>query len=97
MADNRREYVNQKGLSRAAIFNAVAGSLRRLGTDYIDVLQVHRFDPDTPVEETMRALHDLVQAGKVRPRRPPASRWGFDAGRCATWARARCARGSSRA
>ncbi|KZV98766.1 Aldo/keto reductase [Exidia glandulosa HHB12029] len=61
-----RDYVNQSGLSRAAIFNAVDASLKRLDTDYIDLLQIHRFDPKTPVEETMKALHDLVQSGKVR-------------------------------
>ncbi|TRM59981.1 NADP-dependent oxidoreductase domain-containing protein [Schizophyllum amplum] len=61
-----RDYVNQHGLSRAAIFNAVDASLRRLGTTYIDLLQIHRFDESVPVEETMRALHDLVRAGKVR-------------------------------
>ena len=61
-----RDYVNQSGLSRAAIFNAVSGSLARLETDYIDLLQVHRFDPDAPIEETMKALDDLVQSGKVR-------------------------------
>jgi aryl-alcohol dehydrogenase-like predicted oxidoreductase len=55
-----------KGLSRAAIFNAVEASLRRLQTDYIDLLQVHRFDKDVPIEETMEALHDLVRSGKVR-------------------------------
>jgi len=54
------------GLSRAAILEQVDASLTRLGTDYIDVYYVHRFDPDTPVEETMRALDDLVRAGKVR-------------------------------
>lgn len=54
------------GLSRAAIMEQVDASLARLGTDYIDVYYVHRFDPDTPVEETMRALDDLVRAGKVR-------------------------------
>lgn len=54
------------GLSRTAIFNAVDASLARLGTSYIDVLQIHRRDPSTPIEETMRALHDLVQSGKVR-------------------------------
>lgn len=59
-------YVNQGGLSRAAIFNQVNGSLKRLGTDYIDLLQIHRFDYDTPMEETMEALHDLVKSGKVR-------------------------------
>jgi aryl-alcohol dehydrogenase-like predicted oxidoreductase len=61
-----RDYVNQAGLSRAAIFNAVEASLRRLGTTYIDLLHIHQFDAKTPVEETMRALHDLVQGGKVR-------------------------------
>jgi len=54
------------GLSRTAIMEQVDASLARLGTDYIDVYYVHRFDPDTPVEETMRALDDLVRAGKVR-------------------------------
>lgn len=54
------------GLSRASIFNQVEASLARLDTDYIDVLQIHRYDPFTPPEETMKALHDLVQAGKVR-------------------------------
>jgi aryl-alcohol dehydrogenase-like predicted oxidoreductase len=61
-----KDYQNQFGLSRAAIFNAVEASLERLDTPYLDVLQIHRFDPDTPVEETMKALHDLVQSGKVR-------------------------------
>jgi len=61
-----KDYVNQSGLSRQAIFNAVNASLRRLGTDYIDLLQIHRFDPNTPIEETMEALHDLVKSGKVR-------------------------------
>jgi aryl-alcohol dehydrogenase-like predicted oxidoreductase len=61
-----KDYVNQGGLSRAAIFNAVNASLERLGTDYIDLLQIHRFDPSVPVEETMKALHDLVERGKVR-------------------------------
>ena len=54
------------GLSRKAILEQADGSLRRLGTDYIDVYYVHRFDPETPVEETMAVLHSLVQAGKVR-------------------------------
>lgn len=61
-----RDYVNQSGLSRAAIFNAVNASLERLQLTYVDLLQIHRFDPDTPVEETMKALHDLVESGKVR-------------------------------
>ncbi|KAG8216283.1 NADP-dependent oxidoreductase domain-containing protein [Butyriboletus roseoflavus] len=59
-------YVNQSGLSRAAIFNAVEASLARLGTSYLDLLQIHRYDPEVPAEETMKALHDLIQSGKVR-------------------------------
>ena len=55
-----------QGLSRGAILEQVDASLQRLGTDYIDVYYIHRFDPDVPVEETMEALHDIVQAGKVR-------------------------------
>jgi len=54
------------GLSRKAVLEQVDASLRRLGTDYVDLLQIHRFDPDTPVEETMEALHDVVKAGKAR-------------------------------
>ncbi|MBF4566590.1 aldo/keto reductase [Plantibacter sp. VKM Ac-2876] len=54
------------GLSRTAILEQVDASLRRLGTDHIDVYYVHRFDEETPVEETMRALDDIVRAGKVR-------------------------------
>ncbi|KAG5636385.1 hypothetical protein H0H81_008249 [Sphagnurus paluster] len=61
-----RDYVNQSGLSRAAIFNAVDASLTRLKVSYVDLLQIYRFDPATPVEETMKALDDLVQSGKVR-------------------------------
>jgi aryl-alcohol dehydrogenase-like predicted oxidoreductase len=60
------EYVNQSGLSRAAIFNAVDASLARLETPYIDLLQIHRFDASVTPEETMKALHDLVESGKVR-------------------------------
>jgi len=63
---NTKDYVNQGGLSRAAIFNAVDKSLQRLDMCYIDVLQIHRFDYTVPIEETMKALHDLVQSGKVR-------------------------------
>ena len=55
-----------QGLSRKAILEQVDVSLSRLGTDYIDLYQIHRFDPETPVEETMEALHDIVKAGKVR-------------------------------
>lgn len=54
------------GLSRAAILTQADESLRRLGTDYIDLYQIHRYDPNVPIEETMEALHDLVRAGKVR-------------------------------
>ncbi|KAL1956035.1 hypothetical protein VTO42DRAFT_7850 [Malbranchea cinnamomea] len=61
-----KDYVNQMGLSRQAVFNAVEASLKRLGTDYIDLYQIHRFDPNTPIEETMETLHDLVKMGKVR-------------------------------
>lgn len=55
-----------EGQSRKAVMEQVDASLRRLGTDYIDLYQIHRFDPLTPVEETMEALHDVVKAGKVR-------------------------------
>src|SRR3954471_10011061 len=55
-----------EGLSRKAILEQVDASLARLGTDYIDLYQIHRYDPDTPVEETMEALHDVRKAGKVR-------------------------------
>ncbi|KAL3445906.1 putative aldo-keto reductase [Aspergillus insuetus] len=61
-----KDYVNQFGLSRSALFTAVNDSLKRLETDYIDFFWIHRFDPYTPIEETMRALHDLVTAGKIR-------------------------------
>ncbi len=61
-----REDPNGRGLSRKAIFHEVDESLRRLGTDYIDLYQTHRWDYDTPIEETLEALHDLVRAGKVR-------------------------------
>lgn len=54
------------GLSRKAILEQVDASLARLGTDYVDLLQIHRFDPGVPVEETMEALHDVVKAGKAR-------------------------------
>ncbi|KAL7409784.1 aryl-alcohol dehydrogenase [Mrakia frigida] len=57
---------NQHGLSRKHIFASVDASLDRLGLDYIDLLQCHRFDYDTPIEETMQALHDVVKSGKVR-------------------------------
>ena len=54
------------GLSRKAVFAAIDESLTRLGMDYVDLYQIHRFDPETPLEETLEALHDVVQSGKVR-------------------------------
>jgi len=57
---------NNRGLSRKHIFDAIDRSLSRLGVDYVDLYQIHRFDPDTPVEETLEALHDVVRAGKAR-------------------------------
>ncbi|MHA6765516.1 aldo/keto reductase [Streptacidiphilus sp. PAMC 29251] len=57
---------NGSGLSRKAVLTEVDHSLRRLGTDYIDLYQIHRHDPTTPMEETLEALHDVVKAGKVR-------------------------------
>jgi aryl-alcohol dehydrogenase-like predicted oxidoreductase len=57
---------NGGGLSRKAIFTAIDASLRRLGTDYVDLYQIHRWDPTTPIEETLEALHDVVKAGKAR-------------------------------
>ncbi|KAJ6594654.1 Aldo/keto reductase [Mycena capillaripes] len=59
-------YVNQHGLSRKHIFDSVKASLKRLQLDYIDVLQCHRFDYNTPIAETMQALNDVVEAGYVR-------------------------------
>ncbi|MGH3471825.1 MAG: aldo/keto reductase [Nocardioidaceae bacterium] len=57
---------NGAGLSRKAILQEIDASLSRLGTDYVDLYQIHRWDPQVPIEETMEALHDLVRAGKVR-------------------------------
>ncbi|MCP3763756.1 aldo/keto reductase [Domibacillus sp. A3M-37] len=57
---------NSAGLSRKAIMSEIDKSLKRLGTDYVDLYQIHRWDYDTPIEETMEALHDVVKAGKVR-------------------------------
>jgi 1-deoxyxylulose-5-phosphate synthase len=58
--------VNQRGLSRSHILNALDSSLKRLGTDYLDLYQIHRWDPETPIEETLETLHSLVRSGKVR-------------------------------
>ena len=66
IARGGEERPNGSGLSRKRIFHAVDESLSRLGTDYIDLYQIHRHDPATPVEETMEALHDVVKAGKAR-------------------------------
>ena len=57
---------NDRGLSRKHILAAIDASLRRLGTDYVDLYQIHRWDSDTPIEETLQALHDVVRSGKVR-------------------------------
>src|SRR5579862_9226002 len=57
---------NGAGLSRKAVMNEIDHSLRRLGTDYVDLYQIHRWDPETPIEETMEALHDVVRSGKAR-------------------------------
>ncbi|KAJ5155370.1 Aldo/keto reductase [Penicillium capsulatum] len=63
---NNGGYLNQWGLSRKNIFDSVDASLRRLDVSYIDLLQIHRFDPGIPVRESMEALHDVVKSGKVR-------------------------------
>jgi aryl-alcohol dehydrogenase-like predicted oxidoreductase len=60
------EGINQRGLSRVHIMDAIDNSLRRLGTDYVDLYQIHRWDSDTPIDETLEALHDVVKAGKAR-------------------------------
>jgi 1-deoxyxylulose-5-phosphate synthase len=57
---------NGAGLSRKAILGEIDASLKRLGTDYVDLYQIHRFDYDTPIEETLEALHDVVKTGKAR-------------------------------
>jgi aryl-alcohol dehydrogenase-like predicted oxidoreductase len=57
---------NDRGLSRKHVLSAIDASLRRLGTDYVDLYQIHRWDYETPIEETMAALHDVVRAGKAR-------------------------------
>ena len=57
---------NERGLSRLHILRSIDSSLRRRGTDYVDLYQIHRWDPETPIEETLEALHDVVKAGKAR-------------------------------
>src|SRR5258706_11614562 len=61
-----REGANARGLSRKSIMIEIDASLRRLGTDYVDLYQIHRWDQDTPIEETLEALHDVIKAGKTR-------------------------------
>ncbi|HUQ61182.1 aldo/keto reductase [Lentzea sp.] len=61
-----RDGANGAGLSRKAIFTEIDDSLRRLGTDYVDLYQIHRFDASVPLEETLEALHDVVKSGKAR-------------------------------
>ena len=61
-----RKDPNGRGLSRKAILTEIDASLRRLGTDYVDLYQIHRWDYETPIEETLEALHDVVKAGKAR-------------------------------
>ena len=61
-----REGPNARGLSRKSILTEIDASLRRLGTDYVDLYQIHRWDKDTPIEETLEALHDVIKAGKAR-------------------------------
>jgi aryl-alcohol dehydrogenase (NADP+) len=60
------EKPNQGGLSRKHIMDGIDASLKRLGTDYVDLYQIHRWDYETPLEETLEALHDIIKAGKVR-------------------------------
>ena len=57
---------NERGLSRVHILNSIDASLKRLGLDYVDLYQIHRYDPHTPIEETLQTLHEVVQAGKAR-------------------------------
>jgi aryl-alcohol dehydrogenase (NADP+) len=57
---------NDRGLSRARIFQSIDASLKRLGTEYVDLYQIHRWDPETPIDETLEALHDVVKSGKAR-------------------------------
>jgi aryl-alcohol dehydrogenase-like predicted oxidoreductase len=65
-SEMRKNDPNGKGLSRKAILHEIDASLKRLGMDYVDLYQIHRWDYKTPIEETMEALHDVVKAGKAR-------------------------------
>lgn len=83
-----------EGLSRKTIMEQIDASLSRLGTDYVDPYQIHRFDPDTPVEETMEALHDVVEAGKAATSAPrPCGRGSSP--RCSTLPSSTAGPGSS--
>jgi len=57
---------NERGLSRKHVMSSIDASLKRLGTDYVDLYQIHRWDYETPIQETLEALHDVVRAGKAR-------------------------------
>ena len=87
---------NGAGLSRKAIMTEIDASLRRLGTDYVDLYQIHRWDYETPIEETLEALHDVVKAGKARYIGASSMyAWQFAQG-AAIWPSATAGRGSSR-
>lgn len=69
MSDNEKDnsgYVNQYGLSRKHILESIDASVEKLDLPYVDLLQIHRFDPRTPLKGTMEALHDVVKSGRVR-------------------------------
>jgi aryl-alcohol dehydrogenase-like predicted oxidoreductase len=70
-----RKDANAAGLSRKAVMTEIDASLKRLGTDHVDLYQIHRFDYSTPIEETLEALHDVVKAGKARSRAQVALAW----------------------
>lgn len=84
------------GLSRPTIMAAIDGSLTRLGTDHVDLFQIHRWDNDVPIEETMEALHDVVQAGKAR-HVGASSMWAWQFGKLQHTAPRTDGPGSSRA